>query len=498
MSVTALRDIALAVITLVLAAELILRAGQSSGMYWLDDYQHLLLSRYALESPRLLVDIWGRPAMTAMYIPAAHMGLGLARATSIALLCVAAAAVWAIQRRQPLALGAVVLLLAQPTTAQLAFGAMPQTLFSAVLGLALLLRERGHVAAAAALASLLPLARLEGVVVVAVWAVALLVESRWTRVPLLGLGIACWWVGSVVAYRDPLWLLHSNSFLGWSQYGRSGWGYGLHATLVTFGIGVSVMAAAGLASRFRDPVVPSIVVALGGFYVAAWGLGAFGTCKCSIYLSSLAVPVALLAHHGLVRMTRVLPTLGVAAVGVFALAGLAASPPLPLYGGPLAAVEMAARLGDRSETVVVFTDPAFGWYGHARPAYLEESFHTLVRRQPDCAAVVWDSFLGPTLGSTLTDLQELGYRTELVIRAGDAKQVLLRRGAHCDPITPGTQGGKGANVGTQRTFEAIGRRVYERRSELLAELELANPIGLEPLDFGVDRKTLPARARGVK
>src|SRR5436190_14902552 len=113
----------------VVAAGILYRATQSDGFYWLDDYAHLNLSRHAWGHPATLLDVWGRPLMTFVYLPAAQLGDAAARLTSLMIFAATAVFCGLLARsyRSRLPAAAALLLLAQPLAARLSFSAMTQT-----------------------------------------------------------------------------------------------------------------------------------------------------------------------------------------------------------------------------------------------------------------------------------------------------------------------------------------------------------------------------------
>ena len=258
----------LALIVVVIAV----RARGSHGYIWDDDYRHLGISRAVSHSWRAVLDIWGRPLMTIAYIPASHAGDSLVRVTSLIFFFGAAALTALAARRWGLDHPwlAALFVLAQPLTAMIGFSALPQTVFSFVMAAALALRASGHQRSAAVVVSLLPLARLEGIVVLVVWAVVLLFERRRRFVPLLGSGLLLWWITSSIAFSDAGWLYHESPYglLG-SIYGTTGVGYGFIAVTtvgtVLCGLAISAIPRA----RSIDPIVSLTAGALFAFYVTA-------------------------------------------------------------------------------------------------------------------------------------------------------------------------------------------------------------------------------------
>jgi hypothetical protein len=416
--------------------------------------------------------------MTAAFIPASHLGMGAVRIEGLMLLAACAAMTVATARalRQPLPLIAGIFVLAQPLTAQLSFGALPQVLFSVVLATALFLRARDHWLASLLVASLLPLARLEGVVVLGVWAVVLFWERHWWRVPALATGVLGWAVVGAVRYRDTFWLLHANRFVTLSSPNTTpGWRFGFTAFPAAFGGIVGGLAIGALVRRrFPDPLVPATAVALVGFYVFAWGYGAFQTGTTAIYLVSVSVPVALCAHHTLVWVferrrglpwaeataialalpwsraqllharrsqlevlvvlavvacgrvayrRRALPAVATIATAFAVVYGVHEAKPIPLVGGPAASRLALRRLGPAAERVRVFTQPAFGYFA-GREGFPSASLFAV---QPAGTMVLWDSSLSPGYGWPESRMSAAGYREQWEVSIGGVREVLFQR-----------------------------------------------------------------------
>jgi hypothetical protein len=455
---------------------------RSSGFYWHDDYQHLIISRLALQDPRWLLHIWGRPLMTLAYIPASVAGEWLARTTSLAFLFSTAAlcALIARGRHAPLPLAAALFLIAQPLAARLGYSALPGTVFSFVLALAFWLRSAQRPAAAAWVASLLPLARLEGVVVVAVWALVMIQQRAFRNCLRLAAGTVAWALAAALVSGDALWLWHHNPYglLG-SAYPAAGWGYLFAALPLAAGPVIAGLAlTAFLRSSSLDPLVGLSGVALAAFYVFAWGMPAFGSFRNPVYLVSISVPVALAAHACLVEtltssadarrwgalaaiaaavasivlggatsgvsaalaatvmvvliqqrvrpMSRVSGALTRTVCVGAATAALWTTRPMPL--DPIARLSRAAatELGERCASVVFWGDPAFGWFAGRLPNAQwwqppPLGWGDLSTVRPG-GLVVWDSQFGPNeLATTEDDLRRRGFRPVWLATEGRAR-----------------------------------------------------------------------------
>jgi hypothetical protein len=461
---------------LIVVAVVVLRATGSHGYYWADDYAHLLYSRIASHDWHAMLDVWARPLMTIVYIPAALVGESLSRITSLLLLMVSCTLVAVTARRWGLAhplLGAL-LLLAQPLPAMIGFSVLPQTVFSTLLAGAFALRASGHHAASALVISFLPLARLEGIAVLAIWAVVLVIERRYRVVPLLVCGLVLWALCGAIVYSDPLWLYKANPYglLG-SRYGAAGLGYGFLALPSAAGAVIIACALAAIPRLRRiDPALYLTAGGLFAFYVAAWTLPAFQSIATPVYLVCLSVPVALLAHYGVVNALTAFPgpralvalglvgaasvalatrslqvvivVAGLLAIGVFARRALRPLPhvagaalllsvvglvaftgvrqiqSLPLTGAARAQLQLVHLLGSDTKRVISSTDPAFDWY-----AGTETAIGLYQTRRPTVGDyVVWDGNVGAHRIS-LDALEKQGYTVRWSSGEGVERVVLL-------------------------------------------------------------------------
>lgn len=435
--------IVLVVATVSLAAWIVGAAARSRGYYWEDDYQHLLISRSVVADPRRLLDVWGRPAETLTYLPGALLGEGFVRATSLGLFAVTAVALWRTARNLGMTfpVAAAFFLLAQPLASQLGFSALPQTVFSAILAVALWLRSEHRDELAAIVASLLPLARLEGMVVLAVWAVCMLLEGKRRPVPLLTIGVLLWAIIGAITSGDAIWLVHANPYglLG-SRYPAAGPFYVVLAAAVAFGPVLVVLLFRPLVHRpIPDRLLPGLVVGLLGFYIVAWTLPAFQSLGTPIYLVTASGSVALLAAGALdANWRRPLGDRGapsgrgqnhllaISALVLLVLAGIWLISPLPLQGEPLLAWEITQASGS-SRPVSIDTEPAFAFYARAPDPLTGAELRRAVSSAPLGAMVLWDSAFGGTAVSEAA-MEGLGYRQLWAGRTAQGTLIMFERG----------------------------------------------------------------------
>ena len=472
-----------------LAAWIAYIAAASRGFpFGQDDYRHLTIARAAFERPQLILGVWARPLMTLAYMPASALGDSAVRATSVALLFATAAVCWRLAAALELRLvpAAALFLVAQPAAMVLGVAALPGTLFAFILAVALLLRLRRHQLAAAIVASLLPLARLEGIAVLAIWAAVLTWERRARLVPVLAAGLVAWMAIGGLVFHDPLHLWHDNYYglLG-SRYGRTGSLYAFAAWPQAFGPVVGGLAISALAwARRADRLVLATAGGLTTFFWVTWALPAFQSFPTPYYFVSISVPVALLAHLALDRVlsqdreswqpgvvialllalvtavTLVVRPLRVGehatqgaglvivVVGIMALAasrhsmhravaaaalilavaaGLYYVRPVPLAGEPLYGRQLADYVAANSITVTLSTTPAFTWYTRQGGDDPGPGFAAWAHVAPPGTYIVWDHDWGS--GAVAEPALMAGGWREVWVRQdrSGAKVVLLRR-----------------------------------------------------------------------
>jgi hypothetical protein len=179
----------------------------SEGFLTADALTHYLYAKYAFAEPYLLVDVWGRPLVTALYaVPAAAAGRLGVRLAALAVAIGCAFVSFRIARGQGLRRPALALLftLAQPLVFLNSFAEMTELPFALFAGLAFWAYQSRRWWAAAALAGLLPLARPEGFEFLALAALGLVLNRKLLPLLLLPLPLLLW------------------NHAGWLLFGREG------------------------------------------------------------------------------------------------------------------------------------------------------------------------------------------------------------------------------------------------------------------------------------
>ena len=284
-----------------------------------DSYQqdagfHFLFARWSLETPRLLVDVWGRPLFTALYAVPARFGYPVAKLLTVAIALAAAWNTAQLARAHGLERAglAVPLLFLQPSFLLVCSDTMTEPLFALLLAVALRLHQAGRIRAGMWVAALLPLARPEGFFVALLWGAFVALDARAGRtflrralsiVQLAG-GAALWWAAATILTRDPEFILH-NWPPNWAAGATSGTGpllqYLFIRDQILAGPILQALFALGLVAliarrRALLPVATLLLVA--GLHSVFFRFGFFGSAGYARYLVCVAPPMALATLAG--------------------------------------------------------------------------------------------------------------------------------------------------------------------------------------------------------
>ena len=282
-----------------------------------EEAAHYLAARHAPVQPELFLNLAARPLITLGLALPAQAGFLAARLASAAITGLCVYATTRVARRSGWSPWAAAgLLLVQPFYLAHAGTAMTEPWTASLLAwLALTVVEK-RPRAAAGLAALLPLSRME---MVAFWpfvAAFLIRERAWRWLPVLPAGLAVWAALGALWTGDPLWLLHQADALPYParetlHYARSWvWIFGLGVFVpMTVGLASAVAAARRLRWSGRDAeaharrtlvVSATGVVVLALVYTAAasWHPISFGNLR---YLAFAAPFAAWLGAAGVHR-----------------------------------------------------------------------------------------------------------------------------------------------------------------------------------------------------
>jgi len=317
------------------------------------DY-HFLMARTAWVDHFYFVDVWGRPLFTTLFAPAALLGFIPARFFALA---ISVAAAWQTYRlasdlRMSRAWLVIPFLLGQPTFFELYSNLFTEPLFALILVVALRCHISGRIKLGMLVASLLPLARPEGVFLCVFWGLWVAFDvwrlefgvrrlalgerrhglassfakasdfakassdksedkseatphglvSRLGSIVILGSGVVAWWFAASLLTGDPLFILHN-----WPATWHTDM-YG-HGTFLSYaqrsqefaGVILIVPFILGLLRGFRSwswSLITSVFLVLFLLHSIFVKYGLFGEAGFPRYMVSVAPAIAVLTLEG--------------------------------------------------------------------------------------------------------------------------------------------------------------------------------------------------------
>jgi hypothetical protein len=429
------------------------------------DY-HFLMARTAWVDHSYFVDVWGRPLFTTLFAPVALLGFVPARFLA---LVISVAAAWQTYRlacdlRMSRPWLVIPFLLGQQTFFELYSNLFTEPLFALVLVIALRCHFRGRIKSGMSVASLLPLARPEGVFVCLLWGAWVLtlperetspcrlklqeatsdrpstpgelvhipfyrrIVSRLGSVVILATGVMSWWFAALLLTGDPLFILHN-----WPATWHTDM-YG-HGTFLSYaqrsqefaGVILIVPFILGLLRGFRSrnlSLVTGVFLVLFLLHSIFVKYGLFGEAGFPRYMVSVAPAIAVLTLEGWstifsVKILRPLATIAGWIVIIFSvLQSVHYLDSMVWARDAIAIDEMANQLEQQYPSL-----PGLIWSNarmciilkrdlkNSPPAANRENLLTLLEKAPGGTIVFWDSEIGPNwFGTTSAEIENQGYK----------------------------------------------------------------------------------------
>jgi hypothetical protein len=286
-----------------------------------DTPYHFLEARTCWTNPWLFVDVWGRPLYTTLYALPAVLGFTAARFFAVGIGLATAWQTWrlASDLRMERPWIVIPLLLGQPVFFELFPDLLTEPLFALVFVVALRLHLSNWTKLGMLAASLLPLARPEGVFLCLLWGVWVVVkEARLSfsgrrlayrklldsiaSTLILASGIFIWWVAATCITHDPLFILH-NWPSTWHQdvYGRGTFLSYLLRAPEFVGLLLAVPFVVGFWHGLRDrswTALTTSFLLLFLLHTLFRAYGLFGEAGYPRYMVSVAPAIALLTLSG--------------------------------------------------------------------------------------------------------------------------------------------------------------------------------------------------------
>lgn len=246
-----------------------------------DSVMHFLMSQGSWEHPELLLNHWGKPFFTLLSSPFSQFGFEGMRLFNV---LVSAATAYFLFRSAVIAgfkwaWALPLLLYAMPAWFLAQLSGLTEPLFALMMVLPLWLQLKGREGWAAAVVSLLPFVRSEGVFIIALWGFFYLLTGKWKRIPLLLTGNALYAIAGLAKYSSPLWYFTENPYGNhFTNYGSGGWMHFPGKMVFLLGLPVLILFCVGLTARLGSIALPGLrasgsllrerwLLVLGGFAV---------------------------------------------------------------------------------------------------------------------------------------------------------------------------------------------------------------------------------------
>jgi hypothetical protein len=441
------------------------------------DY-HFLMARTAWVDHSYFVDVWARPLFTSLFAPVALLGFIPSRFFALA---ISLAAAWQTYRlacdlRMSRPWLAIPFLLGQQTFFELYSNLFTEPLFALVLVVALRCHISGRVKSGMVVASLLPLARPEGVFLCLVWGLWILIlpdgqtspcrlklqtsphrldaahlpfysraVNRVASIAILASGVVIWWFVALLLTGDPLFILHN-----WPATWHTDM-YG-HGTFLSYaqrsqefaGVILIVPLILGLLRGFRSRnwmLITSAFLVLFLLHSIFVKYGLFGEAGFPRYMVSVAPAIAVLTLEGWnttfsVNILRPLATVAGWVVVIFSILQSVHYLDSMIWARDAVAIdEMANWLEEQHPSL-----PGLIWSNgrmciilrrnlkDSPPAVNREKLLTLVEKAPTGTIVFWDNEIGPNwFGTTSAEIEGRGY-TLLTSRHYSLPALIFRPG----------------------------------------------------------------------
>lgn len=267
----------------------------SEGSYGsADGLSHYKLARYSFEYPELFLDHWGKPVFTLLSSPFAQFGLKSMKLFNV--LIASLTAFFGSRLAQHLGYRnsyvVALLVLFAPIYAVVIPSTLTEILFSFVLILSLYFFQIRLIINSSVILSFLPFVRIEGIILLPLFAVAYGSLKYYKAIPFLLSGFMLYSLLGSFYFKDILWVIHQMPYTGAADiYGNGRLFHFISNYKQIYGVYLSVLLVAGLfaliikiiKSRNSSPLlldeslIALSLVAYVGAHSIVWWLGLGGS-----------------------------------------------------------------------------------------------------------------------------------------------------------------------------------------------------------------------------
>lgn len=215
-----------------------------------DNFSHYKFAHWGWQYPELLFNHWGKPLFTILMSPFAQFGIVGARVYNLFVGFSTALIVWKLAIHFDFKNNAIslILVLFTPIYLILMFTTLTEVTFSFFLALSVLLFFKNKLIFSAIVASLLPLVRTEGIVLLPLFMIAYGLKKQFIAIPMLTAGF---WIISLLGlpyYDDFWWLITKMPYSGNAKdiYGSGSLYSFINNTRGILGYPIGVLSVIGL------------------------------------------------------------------------------------------------------------------------------------------------------------------------------------------------------------------------------------------------------------
>ena len=180
-----------------------------------DSYEHYLIARYAWKHPELFLHNWGKPIFTLFASLPAQFGIKALQVFNV--LCVAISGLVVFQAARILKLKAApiagLLVILSPIFLIKSISGLTEPWNAVLVAFLILSAVKRKYIWVALLTGLLPYARSEGYMIMAVIFFWLLYHKQWKAIPFLLLGSLVYHIAGWIIFEDPYYIYSSNPYI---------------------------------------------------------------------------------------------------------------------------------------------------------------------------------------------------------------------------------------------------------------------------------------------
>ncbi len=266
-----------------------------------DEIGHLLISKNAWKYPELVLNLWGRPVDTLLYMIPSIWGLNAARFFSIVMACLTILVTTKTAQKSNVTMLFLIptFLWFQPWFNKFSYEAITEVPFTflLVLGTYLWLDKREVLASIPM--SLLPLVRHEGIALTLLWLVWVICQRNWKAVVVSVSPFVLFNVIYCIVFQSVAIEMYFSP-KPTTIYGNGTWFHFVRPVLRNVGIPVALLASVGVVPllKLKEKLFMFGYIAYYLIHTALYRFGLYASGGYTVFLLPLAPAVAIVAALG--------------------------------------------------------------------------------------------------------------------------------------------------------------------------------------------------------